>query len=285
MKAYKGFNADMTCRGFQFEEGKTYEHDGEVKLCKSGFHACEDPLDLFKYYYPSSSEFHEVELDDVSDEREADTKVVAKKITIGAKLSLDKLIKACIAFRLSKMKRLLVATSNIEDGGIANSLGSRGTISNSGCKGVAYNAGNQGVASNTGRFGAAFNMGFIGVASNTGYCGIASNEGSLGIAFSIGDTGVASNTGVGGTAFNAGCRGAAETSGTNSIAVSVGYDSKARGALGTWIVLAERNEWNGKGYYSIKNIKAFKVDGEEVKADTWYKLVNGVLRETKNEED
>ena len=60
--------------------------------------------------------------------------------------------------------------------------------------------------------------------------------------------------------------------------MSVGYDSKARGALGTWIVLAERDKWDGAGY-PIKDIKAFKVDGEQVKADTWYKLVNGVLVE------
>lgn len=60
--------------------------------------------------------------------------------------------------------------------------------------------------------------------------------------------------------------------------MSVGYDSKARGALGTWIVLAERDEWDGAGY-PIKDVRAFKVDGEQVKADTWYKLVNGVLVE------
>lgn len=196
MKAYKGFNADMTCRGFQFEEGKTYEHEGEVKLCESGFHACEDPLDIFGYYAPSGSEFHEVELEGVSDEREDDTKVVAKKITIGARLGIDKIIKACVDFRFSKFEK-----------GLKNS----------------------------------------------------------------GDYGVASNSGD---------KGVAETSGKHSIAISVGHDSKARGALGTWIVLAERDEWDGEGF-PIKDVRAFKVDGEQVKADTWYKLVNGVLIEIK----
>ena len=218
MKAYKGFNEDMTCRGFQFEEGKTYEHEGEVKLCESGFHACEDPLDVFEYYDPANSEFHEVELDGVSDERREDTKVAAKKITIGARLGIDKIIKACVEFRFSKIEKEL---------------------------------------KNSGDYGAASNSGDYGAASNSGYKGAASNSGD---------------------------NGAAETSGEHSIAMSVGYNSKARGALGTWIVLAERDEWDGAGY-PIKDVKAFKVDGEQVKADTWYKLVNGVLIETGNETD
>ena len=199
----------MTCRGFQFEEGKTYEHEGEIKLCEGGFHACEDPLNIFEYYAPANSEFHEVELDGVSNERGRDTKVVAKKITIGARLSIDKIIKACIEFRFSKLEK---------------------ELENSGYNGVASNSGNYGVASNSGDYGAA------------------------------------------------------ETSGKHSIAMSVGYDSKARGALGTWIVLAERDEWDGAGY-PIKDVMAFKVDGEQVKADTWYKLENGVLIETGNETD
>ena len=241
MKAYKGFNADMTCCGFQFEEGKTYEHDGEVKLCESGFHACEDPLDIFGYYAPSGSEFHEVELEGVSDERKDDTKVVAKKITIGARLGIDKIIKACVEFRFSKLEK-----------GLKNS-GDCGAASNSGNYGVASNSGNYGVASNSGNYGATSNSGYKGVASNSGNYSVASNSGNCG---------------------------AAETSGKHSIAISVGYDSKARGALGTWIVLAERDEWDGEGY-PIKDVRAFKVDGEQVKADTWYKLVNGVLIETK----
>ena len=60
MKTYKGFNKDMTCRGFQYEEGKEYKHSGEVKACKGGFHACESPLDCFGYYPPATSVYHEV---------------------------------------------------------------------------------------------------------------------------------------------------------------------------------------------------------------------------------
>ena len=250
MKAYKGFNADMTCRGFQFEEGKTYEHEGEVKLCESGFHACEDPLDVFGYYAPSGSEFHEVELEGVSDEREDDTKVVAKKITIGARLGIDKIIKACVEFRFSKIEKELKNSGNY---GVASNSGNKGVASNSGYCGIAFNSGDYGAASNSGNYGAASNSGYKGAASNSGDYGAASNSGNYGIA---------------------------ETSGKHSIAISVGYDSKARGALGTWIVLAERDEWDGEGC-PIKDVRAFKVDGKQVKADTWYKLVNGVLIETK----
>ena len=101
MKAYKGFNKDMTCRGFQFEEGKTYE-EPEAKLCESGFHACENPLDCFNYYSPENSVFHEVKLEEVSDERRKDSKVCAKRITIGARLSFAGIVKGAVSFVFHK---------------------------------------------------------------------------------------------------------------------------------------------------------------------------------------
>ena len=89
-KAYKAFNADMTCRCFQYEEGKTYEIEDEPKLCKHGFHACLNLLDVFNYYsgeIGKDAVVHEVELEGVSDERhDEDSKVVAKQITIGKRI-------------------------------------------------------------------------------------------------------------------------------------------------------------------------------------------------------
>ena len=89
-KAYKAFNADLTCRGFQYEEGKTYEMDENPELCIRGFHACLNLLDVFNYYNGVFGEdvvVHEVELDGVSDEKnKGDSKVVAKKITIGKRI-------------------------------------------------------------------------------------------------------------------------------------------------------------------------------------------------------
>ena len=93
MKAYKGFNRDMTCRDFQFEEGKTYEEEN-AKLCDSGFHAYVDPLDCFNYYYPGQSVYREVELDDNGERHADDSKVCGKKITIGAEIGLPGIIKA-----------------------------------------------------------------------------------------------------------------------------------------------------------------------------------------------
>ena len=102
VKYYKGFNRDMTCRGFQYKEGETYTTD-EAKLCQSGFHACENPLDCFGYYNPNESVYHEVELSDVSNEKSNDdTKVVAKQIKVGAELSVRDLCKAHFAFVKSK---------------------------------------------------------------------------------------------------------------------------------------------------------------------------------------
>ena len=89
-KAYKAFNADMTCRDFQYEEGKTYKIKGEPQMCKRGFHACLNLLDVFNHYSGEIGKdivVYEVELEGVSKEKhDEDSKVVAKKITIGKRI-------------------------------------------------------------------------------------------------------------------------------------------------------------------------------------------------------
>ena len=105
--------------------------------------------------------------------------------------------------------------------------------------------------------------------TNTGYRSVATNTG---------DYSAATNTGNRSAATNTGNRSAASVEGKESIAIATGKDSRAKGALGCWIVLAERDEWNGESY-PILNVKAFKVDNLQVKADTYYMLVNGELKE------
>ena len=92
--AYKGFKSDLTCRGFQYKEGETYELDFEPMFCRHGFHACLNPLDCFGYYYGWVGKevvFHEVYLEGVSDENYDDSKVVAKKITIGREITISEM--------------------------------------------------------------------------------------------------------------------------------------------------------------------------------------------------
>ena len=97
IKAYKGFDKDMKCRGFQFEEGKEYEEEN-AKLCENGFHACEAPMDCFNYYPPDKSQYRVVELGEVTDEKSDDTKRVGKKIKIGARLKIAQVIEAQVEY-------------------------------------------------------------------------------------------------------------------------------------------------------------------------------------------
>lgn len=111
MLAYKGFNKDMTCRGFQFEEGKEYREE-KAELCESGFHACENPLDCFDYYSPAESVYHEVELDELSDRKSDDSKICGKHIKIGARLSVAKICRLHFEF----IKSMCTNENNAEKG-------------------------------------------------------------------------------------------------------------------------------------------------------------------------
>lgn len=104
IKSYKGFNKDMTCRGFQYEEGKEYEESNAL-VCKKGFHACEYPLDCLSYYSPSENVYHEVEQSGKISKKSGDTKVASTKIKIGAKLSIAGLVEAAIEYTKERVKQ------------------------------------------------------------------------------------------------------------------------------------------------------------------------------------
>lgn len=155
MKAFKGFNKDMTCCGFQYEEGQTYKTE-QAELCETGFHACERPLDCFSYYAPGNSVYREVELEDVSSERKDDSKIVGKKIKIGAGLDIASLCKA--QFDYVKEHTMQEHT---DDG--AATAGNYGAATAGDCG--AATAGNHGAAT-AGNRGAATSRGFSTVGEN-----------------------------------------------------------------------------------------------------------------------
>ena len=239
MKSYKGFNKNMTCRGKQYAEGETYKEKA-ASCCDYGMHACEYPLDVFGYYPPGQSVYHEVEQDGELSRDGDDTKVASTVLKVGARLGIPGLVHAAIEYTKSR------CTMEHTDPKMATA-GNRG----------AATAGNRGAAT-AGDYGAA-------TAGNYG----AATAGDRGAA-TAGDSGAAT----------AGDRGAATSrgrsaSGENGLSVARGNGVKVKGGMGAVLVIAEEE----KGSYDILNWKAVVVDGEKIKADTWYMLKDGELVE------
>ena len=215
MKAYKAFNQDMTCRGFQYEEGKTYElpEGQEAKLCERGFHACERAVDVLNNYDAAKCVVHEVDLDDVSPERSTDTKVCARKIHIGARLNVAQIVQATFEYNREH------CTEEHTDPKHASA----------GFKGAA-SAGEYGAAS-AGKYGAAVSRGSAKV-------------------------------------------------GDNGLAAARGNHCRVMGGIGSVLVIAEEHKDN----YDIAAWKAVVVDGDTIKADTWYTLKDGEFVEVEGGE-
>ena len=203
MKGYKGFDKNWKCRDMQYEVGKTYE-EAEARLCNKGLHFCENPFDVFSYYSPENqSRYAVVEAENVTDEKDSDTKRVAKKLTIKTELNLIGIVKAGMEYIKEHI--------NVEK-----------------IKEKAFDES---------------------------------------------------------TAVTSGYRSTAIVEGEDSVAIALGARSKAKGALGCWLILAEWEE-NDDGMYR-KDVKCFKVDGEIIKTDTFYRLEDGkaVLTDSGNENE
>ena len=246
IKGYKGFNKDMTCREFQYEEGKEYETD-KAEVCEKGFHACEYPLDCFSYYSPSESVYHEVEQSgEISSKKGEDTEIASTKIKIGAKLSIAGIVQAAIEYTSSRAKKESDSDSR------------------------------KGASSATGYCGASSATGDYGASSATGYKGASSATGDYGASSATGNCGASSATGY---------KGASSAEDKDSIAVAWGYHGKAKGVLGSYLVLAdwegdERNYWTQE-LWSLKGAKMVRVDGEKIKENTFYTMINGEIVEVR----
>jgi hypothetical protein len=246
MNGYKGFDKNLQCRNKQFEIGKTYEEE-EAKLCDKGLHFVEYPLDAFGYYPPSDSRYAEIEAEDVTDEKDSDSKRVCKKLTIKGEMSIKGIIDASVKFILEKIDWGNKKETNTGDRSAATNTGDQSAATNTGYRSAATNTGDQSAATNTGDWSAATNTGDQSAATNTGF------------------------------------RSAATVKGKNSVALSMGIEGKASGAIGCWLVLSEWKQNNAGDWY-IKTVKTIKVDGKEIKADTFYTLKDGKFIEEAREE-
>ena len=181
MNGYKGFGNDFKCRGFQFEPGKTYEHDGEARACASGFHFCESPFDVWTYYPPSDSRFAKVEGMGKTDKNGEDSKVACTKLHVGAEISLNAFVNAGVKFILDRVTPEKKET-------------------NTGYQSASTNTGNWSASTNTGNWSAATNTGDRSAATNTGYQSASTNTGNWSAATVEGKESIAMATGIEGKA-------------------------------------------------------------------------------------
>ena len=298
LKAIKGFDKRLRCRGFQYEVGKEYQ-EPVAELCLKGFHACENPLDTFRYYPPTDSRYCEVEIDDNGQRNSENSKVCGEKIKIVSEIGLDGVIKAGAQFIFELCKGSAEDHASGERGnaaasgwsgnaaasgwsgnaaasgwsGNAAASGWRGNAATSGERGTAAASGWSGNAAASGERGTAAASGERGNAAASGESGNAAASGVSGNAAASGERGTAAASGVRGTATATGRDGRASALGEQCIAVAWGNNSLAKGALGNWIVVSERAS------YGIVDAKLARVDGEIIKADTWYTLRRGEIVE------
>ena len=217
IKSYKGFDKNMQCRGFQYEVGKEYDMDGEIKCCNRGFHACKSPFEVWDYYDMLNSRFAEVEQSGKIDEEEKSTKVCSSRIKIKAELKLADIINIGVEWLKD-----ITSPFKVKTDGVLNDNGDKKKQ----------------------------------IGSSGGYAQI----GSSGYSAQIGSSGDSAKI---------------DSTGEDSVIMCAGNKSKAKAKVGSWITLAEWEWIDKKNRYVPIFVKTEYVDGENIKADTWYQLKNG----------
>lgn len=223
--SYKAFDKNMKCRGFQYEVGKEYEMDGEVKCCNQGFHACKFPMEVWDYYDMLDSRYAEVEQSGKIDAEENSTKVCSSRIKIKAELKLADIINIGVEWLKD-----ITSPSKVKADGVLNDNGDRRK-----------------------------QIGSSGDSAKIGSSGYSAQIGSSGDCAKIGSSGDYAKI---------------DSTGEDSVIMCAGNSSIAKAKVGSWITLAEW-KWSDEKKRDVPVcVKTEYVDGENIKADTWYQLKN-----------
>ena len=303
--SYKGFDKDFKCRDFQFKVGKEYEEQ-DITICKKGFHACESPLEVWDHYGPHNSRFAIVEQSGEIQKEDNTSKVCSSKIKIKAELSLKDIIRLGIEWIREK-------TSFKEDGenssGYSAQIGSSGDYAKIGSSGDSAQIGSSGDYAKIGSSGYSAKIGSSGYSAQIGSSGYSAKIGSSGYSAKIGSSGDSAKIGSSGDSAKIGSSGyyaqigssgdyakigssgdsaqigssgdyaQIDSSGKHTVICCAGRNSVARAKVGSWITLSE---WAQDGdIWKPVCVKTEYVDGERIKANTFYKLVKGVFEEYK----
>ena len=319
MKGFKGFDKGLVCRGKKYKENTVFEEEA-AEICKSGMHFCENPFDVLEYYDlvntdGSFNEFAEVvALDEcLTDDNK---KYCTKKLKIGAKLSFSGFVNACIEFILEKTKieqtdeedETVIGSSGnsaqigssgdyaqigssgdyaqIGSSGDYAKIGSSGNSAKIGSSGYSAQIGSSGYSAQIGSSGNSAQIGSSGDYAQIGSSGYSAKIGSSGYSAKIGSSGDYAQIGSSGNSAQIGSSGyyAKITSeGEDSVICCSGHNSIVRAKKGSWITLSEWEKSFEKDRWIPKCVKTKFVDGEIIKADTFYRLENGKFVEVKED--
>ena len=301
MKGYKAFEKGLICRGKQYAENTVFE-EKNAYICRRGMHFCENPFDVLDYYplvnvNGEFSDFAEVEAlaDTNTDDKK---KYCTTKLQIGAKLSFAGFVNACIDF-LHEKTILDMPDSKVDSGHCAKigssgdsakigssgnyaQIGSSGNYAKIGSSGHCAKIGSSGHSAQIGSSGDSAQIGSSGDSAQIGSSGDYAKIGSSGYYAQIGSSGDSAQIGSSGHSAQIGSSGYSAkitSTGEDSVICCSGNDSIVRAKVGSWITLSEWVYSKEKKRYVPKMVKTEFVDGERIKADTFYKLENGEFKE------
>ena len=287
IKSYKAFDKNMQCRNFQYEVGKEYEMDGEIKCCNRGFHACKNPLEVWNYYDMLNSRFAEVEQSGKIDEEGDSTKVCSSHIKIKAELKLADIIKVGVEWLkdITSPSKFKTDGALNDNGGDSAQIGSSGDYAKIGSSGDYAKIGSSGNSAQIGSSGYSAKIGSSGNYAQIGSSGYSAKIGSSGDYAQIGSSGDSAQIGSSGDYAQIGSSGdyaQIDSTGEDSVIMCAGNNSIAKAKAGSWITLSEWKWNNEKSRYIPTCVKTEYVDGENIKADTWYRLKNGKFVEVED---